>query len=75
MKRRTTIEIDDKLLAGAKRALGKKTTRETIEEALRLAAERAESSRAEAAVRQSRYFELLSKRADLEVLSSDEMWR
>ena len=35
MIRRTTVEIDEELLARAKRALGRETTRGTIEEALR----------------------------------------
>jgi Arc/MetJ family transcription regulator len=37
MLKRTTLEIDDELLARAKRALGSPTTRATVEEALRRA--------------------------------------
>jgi len=35
MIKRTTIEIDEELLVRAKRALGEKTARATVEEALR----------------------------------------
>lgn len=37
---RTNIEIDDKLMAKAMKAIGKKTKRETVEEALRQLVER-----------------------------------
>ena len=47
--KRTTIEIDEELLARAKRALRQDTTRATVEEALRQAADRAESEHAERA--------------------------
>ncbi len=75
MIKRTTIEIDEQLLARAKRALGQSTTRATIEEALRRAAEQAEDEHPERAARQREYFKLLAKLADLDVLASDEMWR
>ena len=75
MKRRTTIEIDDALLERARKALGSTTTRATVEEALRRAAEGAESEQNDRAARQLRYFKNLSKYADLDVLASDEMWR
>ena len=39
MLKRTTIEIDDELLARAKRALGETTARATVEEALRRVAD------------------------------------
>jgi len=74
MPRRTTIEIDEELLARAKRALGNRTTRATVEEALRLAAEAAEREQDERAARQRRYFETLAVRGDVDVLGSDEMW-
>lgn len=51
------------------------TTRATVEEALRQAADRAESEHDERAGRQRRYLERLSSRADLAVLASEEMWR
>jgi Arc/MetJ family transcription regulator len=75
MKRRTTIEIDDDLLARAKRALGSETTRATVEEALRLVAEQVEDERADRAEKERGYFERLRSRVDLAVLASDEMWR
>lgn len=75
MLKRTTIEIDDQLLERAKRALGEPTARATIEEALRRAAEQAESEFEERAERQRRFLETLDKHLDLEVLASDDMWR
>ena len=75
MTRRTTIELDEGLLARAQKALGSPTTRATVEEALRRLAEWAEAEQEERRARQRRYFERLSARADLQVLASDEMWR
>jgi Arc/MetJ family transcription regulator len=75
MIKRTTIEIDEQLLERAKRALGEPTTRATVEEALRQAAERAERAFEERAERQRRFFETLEEHVDLEVLASDDMWR
>ncbi|MGI9121174.1 MAG: type II toxin-antitoxin system VapB family antitoxin [Acidimicrobiales bacterium] len=75
MKRRTTIEIDEGLLVRAKRALGCPTTRATVEEALRQAAEGAEDRQAEAAARQRRYLETLADLVEPAVLASDDMWR
>ena len=75
MPKRTTIEIDEELLARAKRALGHSTTRATVEEALRRAADAAEDERAERGARQRRFFEGLAARVDIAVLTSDEMWR
>lgn len=75
MVRRTTIELDDQLVDRAKRALGTTTTRATVEEALRRAAEHAEAALEERAARQRRFFETMGERLDLDVLASDEMWR
>ena len=75
MKRRTTIEIDDDLLARAQRALGSSTTRATVEEALRLAAEGAETEQAARAAGQRAHLERLGSRVDVAVLASDDMWR
>ncbi len=75
MPRRTTIEIDEDLLARAKRALGLPTTRATVEEALRRAADQAEDALSERAARQQRYLERLTNHVDVEVLASEEMWR
>lgn len=75
MIKRTTIEIDEELLARAKRALGGTTTRWTVEEALRRATAEAESEFARRREAQRRYFETLGEHLDLDVLASDEMWR
>lgn len=75
MIKRTTIDIDEQLLARAKRALGSSTTRATVEEALRRAAELAEDAHQERAARQREYFALLATLGDVEVLASDQMWR
>ncbi|MDF3042821.1 MAG: Bacterial antitoxin of type system, VapB [Thermomicrobiales bacterium] len=75
MIKRTTIEIDQQLLERAKQALDCPTTRATVEEALRRAAEQAETEFEERAARQREYFDLLPTWADLDVLASDEMWR
>lgn len=74
MKRRTTIEIDDDLLARARRALGNQTTRATVEEALRRVAESADDDQAARAARQLSYLQRLCSHADTAVLTSEEMW-
>ena len=73
--RRTTIEIDDELLARAKKALDLDTTRATVEEALRQAADRAEMEFSERAERQLRALRRVNELCDVDVLASDEMWR
>lgn len=75
MTKRTTIELDEELLARAKRALGGGTTRATVEEALRRAAQEAEGEHERRAAGQLKYLERLQARVDLDVLSSEEMWR
>jgi Arc/MetJ family transcription regulator len=75
MLRRTTIEIDDELLARAKRLLGAKTTRATVEEALRRAAESEEDEQKGRAARQLQYLRRLSARVDVTALESEGMWR
>jgi Arc/MetJ family transcription regulator len=75
MPKRTTIEIDEDLLAQAKHALGCATTRATVEEALRRAAAQAEHAHDERAAKQRRYLDRLSQRIDVDVLASEEMWR
>ena len=74
MPKRTTVEIDERLLARAKRALGNPTTRATIEEALRRVAVEAEADRSERAEHQLRYLRTLAERGDSAILASDEMW-
>ncbi len=75
MTKRTTIELDEELLARAKRALGGRTTRATVEEALRRAAEQAEGEQERRVADQLRYLKRLPTRVDLDVLASEEMWR
>jgi Arc/MetJ family transcription regulator len=75
MPKRTTIEIDEQLLERAKRALGVATTRATVEEALRRAAELAEEEHTDRAVRQRRFLASLDTWLDLTVLRSGDIWR
>lgn len=75
MRKRTTIEIDEELLARAKRALGAGTTRATVEEALRRAADSAEGEAERRAARQVEDLRRMREHMDLDVLASDEMWR
>jgi Arc/MetJ family transcription regulator len=75
MVKRTTIEIDEELLARAKRALGHATTRATVEDALRRAAESGESEHAERAARQRNFLDRVGARVDVSVLRSEKMWR
>lgn len=73
--RRTTIELDDELVARAKVALGQTTTRSTVEEALRRVLADADLVHADRVARQRRYLEQLTENVDLEVWASEEMWR
>jgi Arc/MetJ family transcription regulator len=73
--KRTTLELDEELLARAKRALGQQTARATVEEALRQAAEAAEDDRSKRATRQREYLTTLSSKVDTAVLAAGEMWR
>lgn len=75
MLRRTTVEIDEAVLGRAKRALGCGTTKATIDEALRRAADSADEESLKTAERQAAYFSRLAELTDPEVLASDEMWR
>ena len=75
MVRRTTLEIDQDLLERARRALGAKTSRATVEEALRRVAEGSESARAGSVQGQLDYFKKLGDHVELAVLNSEEMWR
>ena len=75
MPKRTTIEIDEDLLARAKRALGHSTTRATVEDALRRAADGAESEQRERTARQASFFDRIEALVDVSVLRSEEMWR
>jgi Arc/MetJ family transcription regulator len=75
MSKRTTIEIDEDLLVRAKRALGCTTTRSTVEEALRRAANQGEHAQEELAARQRRYLKQFPQHVDVDVLASEQMWR
>lgn len=75
MPKRTTIEIDQDLLARAKHALGCATTRATVEEALRRAATDAEHTHEQQAAAQRRYLQRLADHVDIELLASEQMWR
>jgi Arc/MetJ family transcription regulator len=75
IRRRTTIEIDEQLLERARVALGGRTMRATVEEALRRAADQAEAETTRLAAAQSAYLARLEALTDLDVLGSDAMWR
>jgi Arc/MetJ family transcription regulator len=75
MIKRTTIELDEELLARAKRALGQPTARATVEEALRRAAEQAEDEQETDTARLREHLASLAEHLDLDVLASDDMWR
>lgn len=74
MVKRTTIEVDEQLLTRAKRALGQRTTRATVEAALRLAVESTQDERLRRVEGQRRYLQSIQDHLDVEVLASDEMW-
>jgi len=75
MVRRTTIEIDEELLNRARHALGERTTRATVEEALRRVALASEGKQADRIKRQRQYLRRLTSRIDTAVLRSEDMWQ
>lgn len=75
MKRRTTLEIESSLLTRAQRVLGLRTMRDTIEEALRLVIQTRGASSEIQKQRQRDFLSNIAEHSDLEVLTSDEMWR
>jgi len=75
MTKRTTLELDEELLERAKRALGGKTTRATVEEALRRAAEEAEAESERRVASQTSYLTELASAADLDIMAGEEMWQ
>ena len=75
MVRRTTIELDQDLVARAKKALGAKTTRAAVEAALRKAVEIGEGVHARRAAEQRTYLQRFRGHVDLKILNSEEMWR
>lgn len=75
MMRRTTVELDDELLAKAKRALGLQQTKETLHAALRRVVDDRAAVDEDLRERQRDYLEFLHAHVDLDVLDSDDMWR
>jgi Arc/MetJ family transcription regulator len=75
MIRRTTIELDEDLVAAARVALRQTTTRSTVEVALRLAVATTEKAEQETRNSQIDAMQRLSKLIDSEVLMSEEAWR
>lgn len=82
MVKRTTVEIDEDLLARAKRLLSVRTTGETIEESLRSDFEtrervvaQQESEQSARAQKQVAYLEQFTDLVDTDVLGSNIMWR
>jgi Arc/MetJ family transcription regulator len=73
--RRTTIELDEDLVAEARAALGQMTVRGTVEEALRRAIEAERSADRAKRVLQIEALSRASKLIDHEVLISGEAWR
>jgi len=75
MIRRTTIEIDEELLARAKRALKAPTTRATVDQALRRVADAGEEAADDRARMQLESLARLGDHVDLEILAGNDMWR
>lgn len=73
--KRTTIDLDEALVARAKQALGLTTTRATVEAALRSVVENAEAERTARADRQRADLAVLGQHLDLDVLRGDAAWR
>jgi Arc/MetJ family transcription regulator len=75
MIRRTTIELDEQLVAEAREVLGQPTVRATVEEALRLAVT---AGRSENRNRKSEQVQAMTRGLrliDEDVLLSGEAWR
>jgi Arc/MetJ family transcription regulator len=75
MAKPTTIKLAEELLARARGALGGRTIRATVEEALRRATKQGEAEQVLRAAGQLRYLERLASRIDLGLLDSGELWR
>jgi Arc/MetJ family transcription regulator len=75
MIRRTTIELDEELVAEARVVLGQPTVRATVEEALRRSIQ---SEKSTERVRRAKQIDALQRAArliDEDVLLSGEAWR
>ncbi len=75
MIRRTTIELDDELLAQARSVLGQPTVRATVEEALRRALQSEESTDRARRSEQIEAMKRATRLVDTQVLLSGEAWR
>lgn len=73
--RRTTVEIDEEVLARAKKALGVEQTKEAVDTALRRVADDEQERFQELRRKQIGYLEFVAEHSDLDVLRSDAMWR
>lgn len=75
MIRRTTIELDDELVAKARSVLGQPTVRATVEEALRRAVQTEESTERARRSEQIEAMKRVARLVDPQVLHSEEAWR
>jgi Arc/MetJ family transcription regulator len=75
MIRRTTIELDEDLVAAARQALGQPTVRATVEEALRRAVQTETLSDRTRRAEQIEAMKRATRLIDTDVLLSGEAWR
>lgn len=75
MIRRTTIELDEDLVAEARAVLGQPTVRATVEEALRRAVQSGKSTNLNRRTEQIDALKRASRLIDEDVLLSGEAWR
>jgi Arc/MetJ family transcription regulator len=75
MIRRTTIELDEDLVAEARRALGTPTVRATVEVSLRNAIASKRDSDAQQKTKQIEALAAMASLIDAEVLMSGDAWR
>jgi Arc/MetJ family transcription regulator len=75
MIRRTTIELDEELVAEARAALGQSTVRATVEEALKRAVQAGKSDDRTRRSEQIDAMKRATRLIDEEVLLSGEAWR
>jgi Arc/MetJ family transcription regulator len=75
MVRRTTIELDEELVAEARAVLGQSTVRATVEEALKRAIQAGKSDDRARRSDQVDAMKRASRLIDEEVLLSGEAWR
>ena len=75
MIRRTTIELDEDLVAEARVVLGQPTVRATVEEALRRAVQSAKSTDRNRRAEQIDAMKRAARLIDEDVLLSGEAWR